>query len=143
MGVLNANCRRLNKRRVRGNMRRMETKSDLNELSQLVKSFCDDRDWDQFHSPKDVAIGLVTESAELLDLFRFKSEVEVTALLTDPPSREKVSDELADVFYWVLRFSQMQGFDLGDCLRGKMKKNSAKYPVEKSRGNNMKYTEFK
>jgi NTP pyrophosphatase (non-canonical NTP hydrolase) len=121
-------------------MRRM---SEMAELSALIKKFCDDRDWDQFHSPKEIAIALSIESSELLDLFRFKSDSQVREVLADSRTREQVSDELADVFYWVLRFAQREGIDLGSALRSKMAKNEAKYPVAKARGNNQKYTEYK
>ena len=120
-------------------MRRM---SELRELSDVIKAFCDERDWDQFHSAKDISIAMSIESAELLDLFRFKSDEQVRASLADSAFREKASDELADVFYWLLRFAGREGFDLAASLRAKMVKNAAKYPVDLARGNNKKYTEF-
>lgn len=115
---------------------------DLNELSKLIQDFCTERDWDQFHTAKDIAIGMTVESAELLDLFRFKSGDEVIEQLAHPATREKIEDELADVFYWVLRFADKNQIDLGQAVHAKMKKNAAKYPIEKSRGNSRKYTEF-
>jgi NTP pyrophosphatase (non-canonical NTP hydrolase) len=115
--------------------------NEMVELSTLIKNFCDARDWDQFHSPKEISIAMTIEASELLDLFRFKSDEQIRELLATPASREKVSDELADVFYWLLRFAQCEGFDLGEALRAKMKKNEAKYPVEKARGSNKKYNE--
>lgn len=114
--------------------------NEISELSQIVRDFCAERDWDQFHTPKDVAIGLVTESAELLDLFRFKSDEQVREVLTR--RREDVSDELADILYWVLRFADMNGFDLAESLKAKMTKNAAKYPADKVRGLNKKYDEY-
>jgi NTP pyrophosphatase (non-canonical NTP hydrolase) len=122
----------------------MENKKtdELAQLSSLIQAFCQEREWDQFHTPKDVAIGMVTESAELLELFRFKSDEECREVLATPSSREKVSDELADVFYWVLRFAQMNDFNLNEALHSKMKKNELKYPVESARGNNRKYTDY-
>ena len=65
------------------------------ELIQLVKNFCEARDWDQFHNPKDLAIGISTEANELLDLFRFKSEEQMQEIFNSP-KREKVEEELAD-----------------------------------------------
>lgn len=116
--------------------------SELAELSTLIKKFCDAREWDPFHSPKEISIAMTIEASELLDLFRFKSDEQIREQLANPVSREKVSDELADVFYWLLRFAQREGFDLSEALRAKMKKNEAKYPVEKARGNNKKYNEY-
>lgn len=116
--------------------------SDLKGLTAEVKKFCTERDWDQFHTFKDVAIGLVTESAELLDLFRFKSDEQCSEILTDKMKREQVSDELADILFFVLRFSERSGIDLKQALESKLEKNRAKYPVEKARGSNKKYDEF-
>ena len=107
-----------------------------------VKQFCDERDWDQFHNPKDLAIGIITESSELLDIFRFKSEDETLAIINNPESRDKVGQELADILYFVLRFAQMYGFDLYDELNKKMRLNDKKYPVDKAKGSNNKYTEL-
>jgi len=120
----------------------MHRMSELKELTGLIKSFCDEREWDQFHSPKEISIAMTIEAAELLDLFRFKSDEQIRGVLSAPASREKVSDELADVFYWLLRFAEREGFDLAESLRAKMKKNAEKYPVEKARGRNLKYDEY-
>jgi NTP pyrophosphatase (non-canonical NTP hydrolase) len=126
-----------------GKMHRMKNASELAGLSAMIKTFCDERDWDQFHSPKEISIAMTIEAAELLDLFRFKSDEQIRGVLTAPDSREKVQDELADVFYWLLRFAEREQIDLAEALRAKMKKNAAKYPVEKAKGNNQKYTEYK
>ena len=84
----------------------------IREAADRVRAFCEERDWDAFHGPKDLAIGIVTEASELLDLFRFKSEEECRALLESETGSERVREELADVFYFVLRFGQMNGIDL-------------------------------
>lgn len=115
--------------------------SDLGKLTEFIKNFCEERDWDQFHPPKDLAIGLSTEANELLELFRFKSEAEVQEKMKTPEFKEKVSDELADIFFFVLRFAQMNKIDLSDALKAKMQKNAQKYPVEKAKGSNRKYNE--
>ena len=115
----------------------------LEDLQNRVREFCEQRDWDQFHGPKDLAIGLVTEGAELLDIFRFKSDEECLSILASPQSRERVEEELADVFFFILRFAQLNGIDLGYALQSKIVKNSLKYPVTSSRGSNRKYNESK
>ncbi|MEO0337433.1 MAG: nucleotide pyrophosphohydrolase [Pseudomonadota bacterium] len=107
-----------------------------------IREFCEARDWDQFHSPKELAIGLVTEASELLEIFRFQSEAQISELLEDADSRESIADELADVYFFLLRFADRNGFDLESALARKMAKNNEKYPVEKSRGRNQKYTEY-
>lgn len=115
----------------------------LEYLTKGVQKFCEDRDWDQFHGPKDLAIGLSTESNELLDLFRFKSEEQMGEMMDRDTARERISEELADVFFFLLRFSQMYEFDLKDSLLAKIEKNGEKYPVDKVKGKNLKYTELK
>ena len=115
----------------------------LEYLTKEVQKFCEDRDWDQFHGPKDLAIGLSTESNELLDLFRFKSDKQMREMMDQDTARERISEELADVFFFLLRFSQMYGFDLKDDLLTKIEKNEEKYPVDKIKGKNLKYTELK
>lgn len=115
--------------------------SDINKLTQFIQAFCEARDWDQFHPPKDLAIGMSTEANELLELFRFKSDAEVQEKMKTPEFRQKVSEELADVFFFVLRFAQMNSIDLAEALQNKMQKNAEKYPVEKAKGSNRKYNE--
>lgn len=104
-----------------------------------VRKFCEERDWDQFHSPKELSIGLITEASELLEHFRFQSDEQITALLSDATSREEIEDELADCLFFILRFAGRQNVDLGRALDRKIAKSAAKYPVDKARGNNRKY----
>ena len=113
----------------------------VKELSDKVKAFCEERDWDQFHNAKDLAIGISTEANELLDIFRFKDMDDIRELFENPAKREHVEEELADVFFFVLRFAQMKGIDLKQALEMKLAKNGEKYPVESARGKNKKYNE--
>lgn len=112
----------------------------IDELKHLVKDFCEARDWDQFHNPKELAIGMVTESAELLDIFRFKSEEQMKEILIS--KSEHIGEELADILFFILRFSQMYDIDLSAILKDKLAKNELKYPVEKVRGKNHKYSDY-
>jgi NTP pyrophosphatase (non-canonical NTP hydrolase) len=123
-------------------MERQKMGQELNELMEKVKKFCEDRDWDQYHNPKDLAIGLSTESNELLDLFRFKTDSQLKEMLLDMNKREQISEELADILFFLLRFGQMYGFDLKHSLEDKIEKNNRKYPIDKSKGKNDKYTEI-
>lgn len=116
--------------------------TDLEELKTLVQQFCEDRDWDQFHDPKELAIGLSTEAAELLEHFRFQSPEQIRQKLHNPNSREAISDELADTLFFILRFAQMENIDLSKALHQKLEKSAKKYPVESSKGKNVKYTEL-
>jgi NTP pyrophosphatase (non-canonical NTP hydrolase) len=113
------------------------------ELKQLVKRFGEERDWDQFHNAKDLAIGIVTEASELLEVFRFKSEKEVEELFKFQDSAQKIRDELADVLYFAFRLAQKYDIDISNSLREKIEQNAKKYPIEKSKGSNKKYTELK
>lgn len=114
----------------------------IEELTKLVQKFCEERDWDQFHNPKDLAIGISTEANELLDIFRFKSEEDMKDIMKDAGKKEHVTEELADVLFFVLRFAQMNGIDLCGAVMDKLEKNDRKYPVEKIKGKNLKYTEL-
>ena len=115
--------------------------ANIDSLQDMVKKFCEDRDWDQFHSPKDLAIGLTTEASELLELFRFKTDLEVNELMKTEKFREKLGDETADVFFFLLRICQMYNIDLKGSFKKKLIKNAEKYPIDKSKGSNKKYNE--
>jgi NTP pyrophosphatase (non-canonical NTP hydrolase) len=116
----------------------MNDDDSLNSMKNLVREFCEERDWDQFHTPKDLAIGIATEAGELLEIFRFMNRDQQAAMLSAADSREHIEDELADVFYFVLRFAQMNRIDLGAALEHKTAKNALKYPAALSRGDNHK-----
>jgi len=109
----------------------MDDSTKLNELKDLVKRFCEERNWNQFHNPKDLAIGMSTEANELLDLFLFKSDEEVKQMVNTPEKRAAIGSQLADILFFVLRFAQMNNFDLSDELARKMEKNKERYPVNK------------
>lgn len=111
-------------------------------LKSVVRAFCEERDWDRYHNAKDLAIGIITEAGELLDIFRFRSLEEVDALFQDPDRRGEIGDELADVLYFVLRLAQRYGIDLSDAFARKMERNEEKYPAERVRGKNRKYSEY-
>ena len=113
----------------------------IQELTEMVKKFCEERDWDQFHNPKDLAIGISTEANELLDIFRFKSDEDMKLIFSDTDKKEHVEEEIADILFFVLRFAQRNHIDLSDALLKKMQKNAKKYSVEASRGSNKKYNE--
>lgn len=110
----------------------------LSQLKEKVKSFCEQRDWDQFHSAKELSIGAITEASELLEHFRFLSQEQVQAKMEDPKARAEIGEELADVLFFLLRFSQRYNFSLEDCFTKKMAKNAKKYPVDEFKGKNHK-----
>ncbi|OGO81592.1 MAG: nucleotide pyrophosphohydrolase [Clostridiales bacterium GWC2_40_7] len=113
----------------------------ISELKAIVKEFCESRDWNQYHNPKDLSIGIVTEAAELIEHFRFKSQKEMVDIMENADKRTAISEELSDILFFVLRFAQMYDIDLAQEFQRKMSLNEKKYPVEKFKGSNKKYTE--
>ena len=114
--------------------------SDLKKLQNRVLQFRDERNWKQFHNPKDLAISLLAEATELLDEFKWKDEKAVTKHLKE--NKESVSDEVMDVLYHVLLISADLDIDIISEFERKMIKNEAKYPINKSKSSNKKYTEL-
>ncbi|OGM94046.1 nucleotide pyrophosphohydrolase [Candidatus Wolfebacteria bacterium RIFOXYD12_FULL_48_21] len=109
----------------------------MKALTQKIVAFRDERDWKQFHNPKDEALSLVLEAAEVMEHFQWKSAEEMQKHVTD--QKEEIGAELADVFYWVLLMSHDLDINIADALENKIKKNAEKYPVEKSKGSHAKY----
>jgi NTP pyrophosphatase (non-canonical NTP hydrolase) len=112
----------------------------LEELTQRVLHHRDERDWAQFHTPKELAVSLVVEAAELLALMQWKTGEDLKAAVEK--RREQVRDELADVLHSVLLLASDLRVNLGDALEQKLEKDAKKYPVEKARGRADKYTEY-
>ena len=112
----------------------------LGDLTEKIVSFRDARDWKQFHNVKDMALSLMLEAGEVGGLFQFKSEAELEKVVES--KRERLGEELSDVLYWVLLMAHDSGIDLERSFAEKMKRNEEKYPLEKARGNNRKYTEL-
>ncbi|MDA8596898.1 nucleotide pyrophosphohydrolase, partial [Candidatus Pacebacteria bacterium] len=107
------------------------------ELVARIQKFCDDRDWSQFHDPKNLAISLQLEAAEVLELFQWTKDNQAK-----PERAENMADELADVMYWLIMLANHYNIDLTEALDRKMDKNETKYPVEKAKGTSAKYTEL-
>ena len=113
--------------------------SSIESVREALLRFRDERDWQQFHSLRNLIVSLNLEAAELLELTQWKSDAEVNALAADPAAREALSDECADVFLYLLRVADAAGIDLLDAARRKLDKNAEKYPVEKCYGSSAKY----
>ena len=120
----------------------MDDTTTLSTLKSQIKQFCEDRDWDQYHNAKELAIGIITEAGELLDHFRFQSPEQVDELFEDPEKLNEIGEEMADILYFLLRLSERYDIDLSEAFSKKMVKNEEKYPVEKVRGKNKKYNEY-
>lgn len=115
---------------------------DLIKLKKLVNDFAQERDWDQFHSIKNLAMALSVESAELMEIFQWMSEEESNTIKNHPEKLQKMEEEVADIFVYLLRVISKADIDLEKAVINKMEKNKLKYPVELSRGNSKKYNEF-
>ena len=115
---------------------------NFDELLDRVIRFRDDRDWLQFHHPKDLAISIALEAAELLEHFQWKDREEVARDLSDPERKTAVGEEMADVLILLLSASDAVGVDLYDATIKKIEKNAQKYPVEKAKGNARKYDQL-
>jgi NTP pyrophosphatase (non-canonical NTP hydrolase) len=109
----------------------------IEELQEKIIDFRNKRDWKQFHNPKDVALSLVLEAAEVLEHFQWKTNEEVDEHVER--HKEEIGEELADVLYWVLLMSHDLGVDIARALEKKIEKNEQKYPVDKAKGKHLKY----
>src|SRR5262245_4759675 len=113
---------------------------DLEELKLRVRQFVAERDWDRFHSPKNLAMALSVEAAELVELFQWQTEEESNA--PDAERRRRIAEELADVLWFLVRIADRLDIDLLDAAGRKLTANAAKYPADQVRGQSRKYTEY-
>lgn len=104
------------------------------ELRELVESFVKERDWEQFHSPKNLSMALAVEASELMDLFKWLSDEEVANMLHRPAARSQAADEIADVLIYCLAFANRTQIDIARAVTAKILKNQKKYPVSRFKG---------
>ena len=122
-------------------MRQKESDADsLRTLTARILEFRRERDWEQFHNMKDMAVSLSLEAAELLEFTQWRNGDELDAHLAH--RKEAVGHELADVLYWTLLIAHDLEIDLAEAFKRKMRLNEAKYPASKARGSSRKYTEL-
>ena len=112
----------------------------MERVMDKIRKFRDERDWKQFHDPKNLAVSISVEAAELLELFQWRNGEE--AFRHAAENRERVSEEIADVAIYLLELVDVLGLDLEKVIEDKLEKNAKKYPVEKSKGRITKYTEL-
>jgi len=115
----------------------------MNELDQLktrLRQFAEERDWDQFHSPKNLSMALIAEAAELVEHFQWLTEAQSASL--SPDKLKKVEEELADILIYLVRAADKLGVNLIDAARNKIEVNEQKYPADKAKGSAKKYTEY-
>ena len=110
------------------------------ELRDALRAFAAERDWDQFHSPRNLATALAVEAAELLEPFQWLDDAQSRALSRE--TRAAVEEEMADVLLYLVRLADRLDVDLEQAARAKLARNAMKYPVEKARGTSRKYDEL-
>jgi NTP pyrophosphatase (non-canonical NTP hydrolase) len=108
--------------------------ADLRTLQAALAQFARDRDWERFHSPKNLAMALAGEAGELLEVFQWLTEDESRAVARAPATARAVRDEIADVLLYLARLADVLGIDLDEAVRDKLRRNAERYPVDLSRG---------
>jgi NTP pyrophosphatase (non-canonical NTP hydrolase) len=120
----------------------MDEKVTIAQLKNEIKNFIEEREWKKYHKPKDLAISISIEAAELLENFQWLTNQEIKQKLKDPEKLGKIKSELADVIVYAFSLSNRLSFDVSEIISGKIKENKKKYPVEKIKGKYKKYTEI-
>ena len=113
---------------------------ELDQLKVQLRQFAEERDWDQFHSPKNLSMALIVEAAELVEHFQWLTEEQSSSL--EQTHLEKVQEELADIQIYLIRIADKLNIDLLGAVNKKIEANAKKYPSEKVRGSSKKYTEY-
>ena len=111
---------------------------DVEAIQKRLAQFAAERDWDQFHSPKNLSMALAGEAGELVEIFQWLTE-EQSKRIADPSTQQAVADELADITIYVLRLADKLGIDLEAAIKQKIEANAKKYPIDQSLGNATKY----
>ncbi len=119
-----------------------DSQTTLAEIKARVLAFARERDWEQFHAPKNLSMALAAEAGELMEHFLWAAPEASRDIAGDPAKRAKIEEELADVVIYALEFANMTGIDVAAAIETKMARNAQKYPVEKARGRSDKYTEL-
>jgi dCTP diphosphatase len=121
---------------------RDDERTTVETLKQEVLAFAKARDWEQFHSPKNLSMAIAAEAAELMEPLLWVTPEESRAVMTRPAKRAALQDELADIVVYCLEFANQTDIDLTSAIRTKMARNAEKYPVDKARGRSEKYNEL-
>ena len=112
------------------------------EIKVRVLDFAQERDWEQFHAPKNLSMALAAEAGELMEHFLWATSEDSREVMNDPKKREEIEEELSDVIIYALEFANMTGVDVAAAIERKMAANAVKYPVEKAKGRSVKYDEL-
>ncbi len=144
-GVAKLPCRK------RGRIDEGDSNDSISCFREQLRQFANDRDWNQFHTPKNLSMALTGEVGELMELMQWRTDEEILRCAgvsdggsaKDPVLAEALGDEVADVFLYLLRLSDILGLDIGRCASEKIRKNALKYPVDLAKGNAKKYAELR
>ena len=120
----------------------IDQQTTIAELKDLVRDFSKERDWEQFHHPKDLGVALACEVGEVLEHFRYRGNEEIQKSLQQEAVRRELAHELADCLWLLLRMADVCSIDLASSLREKMELAALKYPVDKAYGRPDKYTKY-
>lgn len=123
-------------------MKQQDDTTTLGELKQRIQAFARERDWEQFHAPKNLSMALAAEAAELMEHFLWVEPAASAERAREPQRRRDIEDELADIVIYAMEFANMTGIDLSAAIAAKMEANARKYPVEKAKGRADKYNEL-
>ncbi len=119
-----------------------DSTATIAQLKDRVLAFARERDWEQFHAPKNLSMALAAEAGELMEHFLWATPDESRATAANPAKRDKIAEELADVVIYALEFANATKLDVAAAIEAKIAANAKKYPVEKSKGRSVKYTEL-
>mgnify|MGYP001415531172 CR=1 FL=1 len=117
-----------------------DSNTSISDLKEMFKKFRDDRNWKQFHTPKNLAQAISIEANELMEEFLWKTDEEIEGLFQQEEFRQKVCNELADIMAFCINFANAMNIDVSKAINEKMTHNQKKYPIEKSKGSAEKYT---
>ena len=115
---------------------------DVKEMQDFSQKFVKDRDWDQYQTPKNVAMGVAIEASELMEIFQWLTDQQSYDIKNDPEKKEQIADEMGDILHYIIRLSTLLDIDLKEAFWQKIRKTEAKYPVDLVKGKKEKYTAY-
>lgn len=119
-----------------------DANTDIQSLKDRILDFARERDWEQFHSPKNLSMAIATEAAELMEHFLWQTAESSRKEVLTEPLREKITEEIADILIFAIEFANVAEIDIASAICKKMEKNAEKYPVSKAKGRSEKYTDL-
>ena len=116
-----------------------DSNTQISNLKDRILEFAKERDWEQFHSPKNLSMAIATEASELMEHFLWQNSQDSRKDIFDEKFRELIKDEIADILIFSLEFANVAKIDLASAIDNKIRKNALKYPVDKAKGTSLKY----